>query len=165
MNIKALLIKFIMCTAVLWIVLGLFYGVPFSDVLITSVFLTVFAYALDVLVLPRVGNVFALMGDFVLAWAGIWILGSFLFPELIPLGTASLIAAIIITIGEVFFHRYMAEEVFDKPPMLEEKVDTKYKGNLQTEFAEEVDIKSAAEAKKKEINVIKSKKRGIHRRR
>lgn len=158
--------KFIMFTAVLWIVLGLFYGVPFTDILITSVFLTVIAYALDVLVLPRVGNVFALMGDFVLAWAGIWILGSFLFPELIPLGTASLIAAIIITIGEVLFHRYMAaEEVFDTPTMPEEKVDAHNKGNLQTEFAKEVDIKSALDAKKKDINVIKSKQRGNHRRR
>lgn len=157
--------KFIMFTAVLWIVLGWFYGVPFTDILITSVFLTVIAYALDVLVLPRVGNIFALMGDFVLAWAGIWILGSFLFPELIPLGTASLIAAIIITIGEMLFHRYMAEEVFDTPTMSEEKVDAHYKGNLQTEFAEDVDIKSALDAKKKDIKVIKSKKRGNHRRR
>ncbi|MBE3102676.1 MAG: DUF2512 family protein, partial [Bacilli bacterium] len=113
MNIRALLIKFVMVTAVLWIVLGGYYEVSFTNILITSVLLTGFSYALDVYVLPRVGNVFATITDFVVAWVGIWLVGSFLFSDLIPLGRASLISAAIITVGEMFFHQYMEKQVFD----------------------------------------------------
>ncbi|WP_243840718.1 YndM family protein [Paenisporosarcina antarctica] len=155
---KALLIKFIMITAVLWIVLGWFYGISFTNILITSVFLTGFAYVLDVYILPRIGNVFALISDLVVAWAVIWIVGSIFYP-LANLGTISLIAAIIITVGEMFFHPYMERKFDDEHEPSREENKRQYKGNLQTEFAEDMDIKTAAQAKEKDVNMIKSEKR------
>ncbi|WP_017379112.1 YndM family protein [Paenisporosarcina sp. TG-14] len=159
---KALLIKFIMITAVLWIVLGWFYGISFTTILITSLFLTAFTFVLDVYILPRVGNVFALISDLVVAWAVIWIVGA-IFSPLVNL-TVSLIAAIIITVGEMFFHPYM-ERKFDDEHVEPSREENKrqYKGNLQTEFAEDMDIKTAAQAKEKDVNMLKSKKRKVNR--
>jgi len=138
-----------MVLAVLWVVLGWFYGVSFIDILLTSVVLTVVAYVADVYILPRVGNVFAAIMDFILATAVIWIMGSFLFEEPIALGTASFISAIIITIGELMFHRYMKKQVFDKKPERVDTDDKTYSGqpsNLQTEFGSEFDVEAAKKA-------------------
>lgn len=138
-----------MVLAVLWVVLGWFYGVSFIDILLTSVVLTVVAYVGDIYILPKVGNVFAAIMDFILAMAVIWLMGSFLFEGPIALGTASFISAIIITIGELMFHRYMKNQVFDKKP---ERVDTDDKpfygqpSNLQTEFGSEFDLEAAKKA-------------------
>ncbi|WP_075619064.1 YndM family protein [Paenisporosarcina indica] len=145
---KSFLIKWIMVLAVLWIVLGWFYGVSFTDILFTSVVLTVVAYVADVYILPRVGNVFAAILDFILAMAVIWFMGSFLFEGPIALGTASFISAIIITIGELMFHRYMKNQVFDKEPERTETDSTYYgrPSNLQTEFGSEIDVDAAKKA-------------------
>jgi len=160
--LKELLIKFIMLTAVLWIVLGWFYGISFTNILITSFFLTGFAFVLDVYILPRMGNVITLISDLVLAWAVIWVAGSIFYP-LINLGIVSLLAAVVITVGEMFFHPYMERKFDDEHEPSREENKRQYKGNLQTEFAEDMDIQSAAQAKEKDVNMNKSKKRKINR--
>ncbi|QFG00685.1 DUF2512 family protein [Psychrobacillus glaciei] len=58
-----------MNTAVLGIILGIFYAVNFMDVFITRVVLTVIGYVGDVFILPRVGNTLAAMSDLLLATA------------------------------------------------------------------------------------------------
>jgi len=162
---RSFLIKWVMVLAVLWVVLGWFYGVSFIDILLTSVVLTVVAYVADVYILPRVGNVFAAIMDFILATAVIWIMGSFLFEEPIALGTASFISAIIITIGELMFHRYMKKQVFDKKPERVDTDDKTYSGqpsNLQTEFGSEFDVKAAKKAQeqgRKDDNIQSSNRR------
>lgn len=142
MYIRALLIKLVMITAVLWIVLGLFYGVSFINVLITSVFITGVAYALDVFILPKMGNVYASITDFVLILFVIYLFGSYLYIEPIPLGTASFISALIISMGELFFHRYMKDEVFGKDPTVKDERGYFQRTELQAEFAEENDIEA-----------------------
>jgi len=143
MNFKAFLIKWIMVLAVLWIVLGWFFGVSFTDILITSVVLTVIGYVGDAFILPRVGNVFAAITDFVLAYAVVWMMGNMLIEEPIALGTASFISALIITVGELFFHRFMGNHVIDKETTdPHDKKGYYQQGNLQTEFGEDIDIKS-----------------------
>ncbi|MFX3675145.1 MAG: YndM family protein [Paenisporosarcina sp.] len=151
MYMRALFIKFLMITAVLWIVLGLYYGVFFTDILITSVLLTGVSFIGDVFILPRIGNVFASITDFGLAMLGIWLVGSYLYEQPIELGTAAFISALIITIGELFFHRYMETEVFDEDSPNSENNTGYYKQtNLRTEFAKESDIKTDAKKAKKQ---------------
>ncbi|MBO1915294.1 DUF2512 family protein, partial [Microvirga sp. 3-52] len=54
-SIRAIIIKFIMITAVIWIVFGL-YGFSFGDIIVSSVLLTGVSYIVgDRIILPRFG--------------------------------------------------------------------------------------------------------------
>ncbi|KAB7707217.1 DUF2512 family protein [Bacillus aerolatus] len=135
---KALLIKFVMCTAAVWVILGLFYGVDFGEVLTISILLTIAAYIIgDLFILPRFGNVAATIADFGLAYFGIWIFGSMIINENISLGWASFWTAGVIAIAEIFFHNYLANRIFD-----EDKNEKHIRRNpaYATEMAEETDI-------------------------
>ncbi|WP_077328381.1 YndM family protein [Virgibacillus siamensis] len=139
-HVKALIIKFIMCTAVLWIVLGAFYGVGFGDILMLSVLLTAVSYIVgDLLLLPRFENWGATLVDLGLTFLGIWFLGPLLFEENIPLGTAAIFSAIVIAVGEYFFHKYMEKEVLDDWDQFvtDEDRDVE-RAKVQTEFSEEL---------------------------
>ncbi|WP_144510790.1 YndM family protein [Bacillus sp. FJAT-22090] len=141
MHIKAFLMKLVITTAALWIVLGMFYHVNFTDVLITSIVVTVVGFLGDLFVLPKIGNVLAAISDFVLVMVIVWILGASIFDETIALGTASFISALVLMIGELYLHRYMESHIFEpqiKNP--ERKTGYYQRTDLQTEFAEEVDI-------------------------
>ncbi|WP_156288582.1 DUF2512 family protein [Oceanobacillus salinisoli] len=133
----AFIMKFVLTTAILWIVLGLFYGVTFGEILTTSILLSAAAFAGDVFLLPRIGNVLAVIGDFVLAYLGIWALGNAMFAFNIPVESAAFIAALIIAICEIFFHRYMKSQVFAG---LEK--DFMRSHHMQTEYSEEIDPKT-----------------------
>lgn len=148
--ITSLLIKFIIMTAVLWVILGGAFGVSFADILITSVVLTGLSFVIgDLYFLPMIGNVGAAMVDFVLALAGVWALGSFLFEEPVNLGTASLTAAIGVAIGELLVHWYMKTKVTSATVS---QGPGYYDRNLQTEFGSEIepDIKQDEEKNKQE---------------
>ncbi len=119
--LKALLIKFVMLTAVLWIVLTVAFGVSFIDTLIVSAVLTVGAYVLgDLLIFRKSGedqehqkrNLIATFSDMVMAFAVIWLMGEALFPNDVNILSASLISAILIAGGEWFFHKYIDKNVF-----------------------------------------------------
>ena len=133
-----LLIKFLMTTAVLWIVLGLFFGVTFGDIVATSIILTIVASLGDLFVLPRIGNTAASIADFVLAWAVIWLVGSNIYEAGIAIGTAAFVSAIAITAFEVFFHRYLKSSVFVDKRYKESKV-AYFPNKYQTEFSSEND--------------------------
>ena len=49
--------------------------------------------------------------DLVLAFLGIWLLSSLLIPQDVPIVAASIISAIVIAVGEWFFHIYMKRRV------------------------------------------------------
>ncbi|QUW21070.1 YndM family protein [Sporosarcina sp. Marseille-Q4063] len=139
-SIRALIIKFIMITAVLWIVFGLF-GFTFGDILVSSVLLTGVSYIVgDRIILPRFGNVGATIADVGLAFVMLWFLGSFLFEPLAGLGTASFISAAIIGVGEFMFHRYLEREVLDDDVMVDKEFDS-FRHSMQTEFGSEEDFK------------------------
>lgn len=145
MYIKSLLIKLIMTIVVLWVVLGWVYGVSFTDVLITSVILTGVAFIGDVYILPRIGNVFTSIADFGLALVVIWLVGSYLFEQPIPLWSAAFLSALLIMMGELFFHRYIESNIIEK--QISNPKDKKgyfQRTNLQTEFGEDMDIELAA---------------------
>jgi len=141
MYMKAFLMKFLMITLVLWIVLGIFYDVSITDILITSVVLSVVGYVGDVFILPLIGNVWAALTDFVLAYAIIWLIGSYIYDQPISLGSAAFISSLLLMTGEFFFHRYMHMNIFEpKKANPDERAGYYQRTNLQTEFAEEEDI-------------------------
>lgn len=146
---KAFLMKFVMTIVALWIILGFFYDVNFTDILITSTVLVVVGFIGDMFILPRIGNVLAAIVDFFLALVVVWLLGAIIFDGPIGLGTASFISALAIMMGELFLHRYMDSHIFEprkKNP--EEKAGYYQRTALQTEFAEEVDIDKLSEKTK-----------------
>lgn len=123
-------------TAVLWIILGGVFEVPFADILITSLVLTGASFIIgDLYVLPKIGNIGASMVDFVLALAGIWAIGSILYEGPIQLGSASLLSAIGIALGELLVHWYMKKQFITGQATMPGYYDR----NLQTEFSDELE--------------------------
>lgn len=105
-----------MTLAVLWVVLGLLFGVSFGNILIISIILTVASFLVDMFILPKVGNIVAAVGDFALAYFGIWFISSFLFTGNVTaqsIITGAFLSAFVILIGELFYHRYLRNSVFD----------------------------------------------------
>lgn len=141
-HIKALLIKFVLCTAMLFVVLGLFFGVDFGEVLTISVVLTGASYFIgDLWILPKYGNVSATIADFGLAFIVLMLLGGAIIDDAIPLFAASLISAAAIAIGEAFFHNYMANQVLTNANNNNNRQAGNYKDtDLRTEAAEETDV-------------------------
>ncbi|GLY09399.1 YndM family protein [Pseudobacillus badius] len=112
-HVKALLIKFVVVTAAVWVIMGAFYGIDLGEILTISILLTIAAYILgDLFVLPRYGNMTAVAVDFGLAYIGIWIIGSAVINENISLGWASFWTAAVIASAEVLFHFYLMRSVF-----------------------------------------------------
>lgn len=143
--LTSLIIKFVMVTAVLWIMLGVF-GVSFGNIMLTSILLTVISLVGDMFVLPRSGNVAATIADFGLALVLIWLVGSFLYDQPIRLGMAAFVSAIMITVGEFVFHKYLQNRYFTHEKAIPENNFTLYrKDNLQTEFGSEYDIEKPVE--------------------
>ncbi|KPB06385.1 DUF2512 family protein [Bacillus sp. CHD6a] len=146
-HVLPLLIKFIASFLILSFFLNQFVEISFLDILLTTVLLITFSYfVVDDLVLPRTNYTFAAVFDFVFNFAVIafmvYILtnlsGGFLLP--------SAIAAITITVFEVFFHLYLVKRVFPDHPRKKAKREGRPM-ELQTEFSEEL---SVHEKKKRE---------------
>ena len=70
--VLAFFIKLVLTTGILWVTLGLLFQISFSSLMITSLILTAVAFAGDMLILPRIGSIAAAVGDFALAYIGIW---------------------------------------------------------------------------------------------
>ncbi|KIO65846.1 hypothetical protein B4064_2415 [Caldibacillus thermoamylovorans] len=138
-HLRSLVIKFVMITAMLAVVFGFLYGVSFGDILTISFILTITAYLVgDLLILPRFGNTAATIADFGLAYLGAWMIGAMIIEEPIRMGTASFLSAVLIAIGEVFFHRYVVNNVInDKDTTQNRATNSQARPSYQTEMAEE----------------------------
>ncbi|WP_379969263.1 YndM family protein [Ectobacillus sp. sgz5001026] len=104
---KAFLVKFVASLALLYIVLGLIYGMSFRNVFLITFVLGVSSFILgDMIILRRTNNIIATIADFGLAFVVIWLMsknvmyGSHVF---VP----SLIATVGVTLFEIFFHKYI----------------------------------------------------------
>lgn len=107
-HLKAMAIKFIATLALLYIILGLYYGFTFGNVFLITLILGVISYIVgDLGILPRTNNMVATIADFGLALAVVWIMIS-LLTESVTAFSMALITAIGVTIFEYFFHNYMA---------------------------------------------------------
>ncbi|MBX9973828.1 YndM family protein [Cytobacillus firmus] len=90
------------------IALDLFFNAAFADIVSFSLLVTVMSYLLgDRIILPRLGNRNALIADFFLVYASVWVFGSVLLNSYLQIAWGSIIAAGIITLSEVFVHRYI----------------------------------------------------------
>lgn len=140
-HVKAFLIKFIVSFALLYIILGLMYEMTFGEVLLLSAVLGIAAYVIgDILILPRTNNTVATIADFVLA--GIVI---YLFADGMTAAnnvfTITLIATIAVSLFEIFFHRYLENNVLpadnNKPSNRELRYQTEISDELGPDPLEE----------------------------
>ncbi|WP_394138128.1 YndM family protein [Cytobacillus oceanisediminis] len=107
-NTMILLIKFVSSVIAFAIALDLFFDAAFTDIVSFSLLVTIMSYMLgDRIILPRLGNRNALIADFFLVYAAVWVFGSVLLNSYLQIAWGSVIAAGIITLSEVFVHRYL----------------------------------------------------------
>jgi len=126
-HVKALVIKFVMIVVILGIVISGIFDGEFKDTLLISLILTVLAYVLgDLLIFRKAGddhhrnsdhvkrNTIATISDFILSFLVIWLMGKSLFTDDSEVLVAALISALIIAVGEWFFHKYLDRHVFEE---------------------------------------------------
>lgn len=119
-HIAALIIKFLMIGVVMGIVQGAWFGWTFSAILITTVLMTFISYIVgDLWILPKSNNITASSADFGISLIGIWVIGSLLFNQpFYGIGhlTSAFVAAIVIAVGEWFFHLYVMSKILHLSP-------------------------------------------------
>lgn len=122
-HVYAILAKFVIITLVLYLVLGVVYGISFSTVLLMSFILTVVSYIVgDLLILPMAaksttntmtGNLIATIMDFGIALLFVWLFGLYYVSPYVPWLTAALISAVVIALGEMLFHSYLKDKILE----------------------------------------------------
>lgn len=112
----ALVMKFILAAAVSEIILGIFTNLNAGEILIISLVITAATYLIgDLLILSVFNNTIAAVADAGMCWLIIY-LGNYFWPARnIPL-LGALSAAVVIGIGEIFFHMYMEKRILRQAP-------------------------------------------------
>lgn len=135
-HVKALGIKWIIIVTIMFSLFGIFHNVSLASLLFMSIIVTGASYVLgDLLLLPRIGNVFATLADFGLSFVLFGLLSIVLIETTFPITLASLAAAFFTTSIEPLFHAYMQEKVF---PIQRAHLSFPL-SHLQTETSEEID--------------------------
>ncbi|MBU6079445.1 YndM family protein [Allobacillus halotolerans] len=132
-HFSLILSKFVAMLVLLYIILGIIFGVNFMSVFWVTLTFSIVSYLIgDLLILPRTNNMVASVVDFVMSFAVIYFLvDAYAFEG--NLFTASLLSAIGVTLFEVFFHNSVQTQMEE-----ENNVDRR-RYNLQTEVSEEID--------------------------
>lgn len=137
-HLWALLIKFAAIGTVLLSIFGIF-DPPLSTLIMMSVVTTIVAYFIgDLVILPKLGNISAILGDLALTF-GLLLMMSYLFIDTnVNRLSASLFSALFITAIEVLFHLYVKKHIFKKSSG--DYVPTVNRNNqFATEFSEEME--------------------------
>lgn len=144
-----LLIKFFMILFVLGIILWMF-GMSFMNIFYLSILVTVISLVGDLFILPRYGNVIATIADFGTVFLVVLFGSSYLFRIEGGVGWAALTPAIVIALGEAFFHKYLRKNFFEDAYPAIEATYKKFDGeeefgpaeleHLRTEFSNEFDV-------------------------
>ena len=120
-HLKALVIKFVMIAAVLGIILAGFFDFAFSDTLVISLVLTLLAYVVgDLGIFQNTGarteqdkrNIIATLSDVLLAAIVIYFMGLSFAENSESIVAAAIVSAVVIGLGEWFFHKYIDRQVF-----------------------------------------------------
>ena len=118
---KALMIKFVMVTAVLGLILSAIFGGELVDTLFITLVLTVLAYLFGDLFIFRFAgdnytsrNIIATFSDAVLAFVVVYFIGTYMYSGVDNMMLASLVAALAVGGGEWFFHKYLNNHVLDE---------------------------------------------------
>lgn len=137
-HIKALLIKFIMCLVVVWIVLGVYYNIGFGHVLTLSIILTVASYIIgDLYLLERIENWGATISDLLLTVGFVWLYSINFIDENFSVLSAAGLTALILAIGEWFYHQYVDKHILHYRRYSDIELDD---GSLMTEISDEFDL-------------------------
>nr|WP_289038168.1 DUF2512 family protein [uncultured Allobacillus sp.] len=106
---KVLAIKGLMTFGILLLILGLMFSMSLTNVLITTIALTVISYLVgDLYILPKTNNVIASLSDIGIAFLVIWLLSMGI--SSLGIGTlagGAIIASVVLAVGEFFFHDYL----------------------------------------------------------
>lgn len=113
--LEAILIKFAMTFSVLFVILGIAYGVEIFEIFILSLIITVVGFVGDLIIYPKTSNKVATGGDFVLVFLIVWLGGLWLIanPDF-SLVLPALYTAAVIAAAEWFFHIYLTKRVWEK---------------------------------------------------
>lgn len=111
-HVYAILAKFVIIAIILEITLGLMTDLNFTEVLMISLSVTILAYLLgDLFILSISNNTIATIADI-----GLTFLIILAFNYVYGYGRisywASIVSAVVVGIGEWFFHKYVARHVF-----------------------------------------------------
>lgn len=116
-----LLIKFSLTSLVLYIVMGFVYRVDTISILLTSLLLTISGYISDVYLVPRIGNVFTTISDFLLAFIVVWLVGTYVFDngigpqlyksQIVPLLQIATLSSVTYSIVEWFYHKWLLKRM------------------------------------------------------
>ncbi|MDM5225654.1 YndM family protein [Cytobacillus sp. NJ13] len=107
---KGILLKFMACLVLFYIILGKRFGMSFENIFIITALLVITSYILgDMLILRRTNNAVAVIADFGWAFLLIWFLSSILTLQDEPLACHS--AAFGSAIFEYAFHLYLVRNL------------------------------------------------------
>ena len=112
-HLWALLIKFAATGTVLFAIFGIFNPGSLLVILFMAVATTLISYiAGDLYILPKLGNVAAIIGDFALTFGLVGVLGTlFIGTTFSNIITATFFASLTITAIEALFHLYVKSHV------------------------------------------------------
>lgn len=113
--LEAILIKFAMVFSVLFVILGIAYGVEVFEIFILSLIITAVGFIGDLTIYPKTSNKVATGGDFVLVflivWLGeLWLINNPDFSLVMP----AIYSALLIAVGEWFFHIYLTKRIWEQ---------------------------------------------------
>lgn len=146
-HVIAFAVKGIASLVLLYLILGMMFGMSFGNVLFITLVLGMVTYIIgDMLILPRTNNLVASVADFGLALMVIWLMSSVL-PNGGNLFSMSLISSLGVALFEFFYHKYISNNVINNS-----QTSQNYSGNLrfQTEASEELTPKRAEIKNRKE---------------
>jgi hypothetical protein len=138
--VKVLLLKFIVCLIAFSIGLDLFFPASIREIITFSLTTVIVTYILaDRILLPRIGNRYTLMAEFMITYAIVWLFGAVLLNGYLQIAWGSAISAVVITASEVLVHKYLRRNV--SVVRTEKRRVSRIRPNLKyaAEFAEEED--------------------------
>lgn len=165
--IKFLVISFVL-SVVLWMV-----DLSFMNSIILSLFVTSVTFLLDLVLLPKYGNVVLTIIDFAVVYLMVLFGSTTLSGGINGIGWVAFTPAIIIALWEAFFHKYLRKRFFEDAFRSIDATYDRFDGkeqfgpaeleHLRTEFSNEFDIgnpyRSGEVAKKKKYVPHRRKKR------
>jgi hypothetical protein len=115
-HINTLVIKYVVTALISEIVLGTFTDLSITEILLTSLVITVITYLIgDLLILSVFNNTIAAVADAGMCWLIIY-LCNYVWPIRNISLLSALSAAVIIGIGEIFIHMYIEKNILQQTP-------------------------------------------------
>ncbi len=111
-HVSAVAIKLTLVAFVLLTIFSLMYGYVLWNTLVLTFIVTGIAYVIgDLWILKMTNNLISTIADVGIGTLSLWIIGPFVLNEPVSFFLA-LISAVIIAVGEWFFHKYVDMAVF-----------------------------------------------------